>query len=127
MYEHILQILHASEIVTEAELIELDVYGVDQFRAKIHGKLTTPWRILIWLNHNPRHTRYAYQLLEGNRAVLRWDNAPHHPEMKENFPHHFHTETGEIAASPLTGKPLEDIPRVLQIVKNFLAEHSYAR
>jgi len=31
---------------------------------------------------------YSYQLFK-DRPILRWDNAPHHPDLA-NFPHHFH-------------------------------------
>jgi len=32
---------------------------------------------------------YGYQLLLGNKPLLRYDNAPHHPEV-ETHPHHKH-------------------------------------
>lgn len=35
--------------------------------------------------------RYRYQWMDGAQQILkkRWDNAPHHPHLK-NFPHHMH-------------------------------------
>ncbi len=36
-----------------------------------------------------RLVRYAYQVLVEGRPVLRYDNAPHHPEV-ETHPHHRH-------------------------------------
>ncbi len=38
--------------------------------------------------------KYRYQLLDSKkRFVARWDNAPHHSEIKTN-PDHYHTVTG---------------------------------
>ena len=35
-------------------------------------------------------TKYRYQLLDrDDKSIVRWDNAPHHPELDE-FPHHQH-------------------------------------
>ena len=34
---------------------------------------------------------YGYQLLVDDEAVLRYNNAPHHPEVS-TFPHHKHVE-----------------------------------
>jgi len=33
--------------------------------------------------------RYSFHVLLGRRMVVRWDNAPHHPEV-QSFPHHRH-------------------------------------
>ncbi|MCE4619396.1 MAG: DUF6516 family protein [Desulfurococcales archaeon] len=33
--------------------------------------------------------KYSYTLLYNERAILRYDNAPHHPHI-ETFPHHKH-------------------------------------
>ncbi len=35
--------------------------------------------------------KYSYTLLHGERLVLRYDNAPHHPYI-ETFPHHKHEQ-----------------------------------
>lgn len=75
----------------------------------------------IWLNHNPRHTRYAYQLFSSSGSLLRWDNAPHHPRLGTNFPHHFHNEQGRIVPSVLQGDPLQDLPVVLAEIGRYLS------
>ncbi|BES82385.1 toxin-antitoxin system TumE family protein [Pyrodictium abyssi] len=43
----------------------------------------------VWLQG--RLARYAYTLVVGGRAVLRYDNAPHHPGLS-TYPHHVHRE-----------------------------------
>jgi hypothetical protein len=75
----------------------------------------------VWVNHNPCHTRYAYQLFAPRGPVRRWDNAPHHPYLTVNFPHHFHNEQGQVTASVLQGEPLHDLPLVLAEIKDYLA------
>lgn len=63
---------------------------------------------------------YSYQLFT-NRPIIRWDNAPHFPAL-EHFPHHFHDRSGEVIESPLVGEPLQDLPYILNQVKDFLAK-----
>lgn len=70
----------------------------------------------VWLNHNDDHTRYAYQLLQGDQPILRWDNAPHHPELIVNYPHHVHDRSGGLATSPLSGNPVKDVAVVLAAI-----------
>ncbi len=57
--------------------------------------------------------KYSYTLLHGERPVLRYDNAPHHPNI-ETFPHHKH-ENDEV-------KPLHDnsIEAFLKEVRRFI-------
>jgi hypothetical protein len=51
---------------------------------------------------------------------LRWDNAPHHPELITNFPHHFHDEQGQLTPSPLSGEPVADLAIVLTAIEQHL-------
>jgi hypothetical protein len=122
MYDEIQQILAESTIVHELQVIELIPYGGDAFRAKLRAGVTSDLTLQVWINHNDRRTRYAYQLFRHGEAVLRWDNAPHHPEQGTNFPHHFHDEFGRLAASSLTGDPVTDLPSVLAEIKRFLQQ-----
>jgi len=61
---------------------------------------------LTWLSY-----RYHWQDATG-RLILRYDNAPHHPEV-ESFPHHKHVEE-KVAASerPALVKLIAEIQRV---------------
>ncbi len=121
MYQQILQILRDSALIAEPEITELRVYGEEQFRVKIRGNVAESLTLQIWINHSPLRTRYSYQLFGEERTILRWDNAPHHPELSENFPHHFHDEQGAMFSSELTGNPLEDVPSVLREIEEFVA------
>jgi len=117
MYDQILRFLQRSSIVTAPEIVELTIYGENQFRMKIRGKVEGGLTFQVWLNHNPRRTRYSYQLLRQEKPLLRWDNAPHHPEVSDNFPHHFHDAEAAIKPSELVGDPLQDIPDVLKEIE----------
>jgi hypothetical protein len=121
VYNELLQILQASPITHSPRITDLKTYGQDSFRVKMHATVTQTLTLQVWLNHNPRHTRYAYQLFSFNRAVLRWDNAPHHPRLEASFPHHFHDDQGRIASSALQGNPLEDLPFVLGEIARYLS------
>jgi len=122
MYDEIQRILAESTVVYELQVIELIPYGRDAFRVKLRAKVTSDLTLQLWINHNDRHTRYAYQLFRHGESVLRWDNAPHHPEQGTNFPHHFHDEFGKLSASSLTGNPGTDLPGVLAEIKQFLQQ-----
>jgi hypothetical protein len=61
---------------------------------------------------------YSYQLFH-KRPILRWNNAPHFPDIA-TFPHHCHNQKGEIGKSNLIGYVLADIDLVLKEIKKFL-------
>jgi hypothetical protein len=87
----------------------------------MRAMVTSTLTLQVWLNHNPHYTRYAYQLFRLGNALLRWDNAPHHPHLKTNFPHHFHDDQGRTTTSALQGDPLQDLPLVLAEIERFLS------
>ena len=89
----------------------------------MRATLTSTLTFQVWLNHNPQRTRYAYQVFGPDEPWLRWDNAPHYPDLKTNFPHHFHHEQ-ETSPSTLQGDPLQDLPFVLGEIKDYLKDYS---
>jgi hypothetical protein len=58
--------------------------------------LTTAFNGRIW--GRLRFYRYHYQRADGT-LVVRYDNAPHHPDLL-GFPNHKHTPTGTEPAEP---------------------------
>jgi hypothetical protein len=120
MFDEILRLLNTSAVLRDLQVIELIVYGQNALRTKLRAEVTDTLMFQVWLNHNSRHTRYAYQLFRGNRAILRWDNAPHHPEVAANFPHHFHNDSGQLHPSTLSGNPVTDLPFVLLEIQDYL-------
>ena len=120
MYNALLRLLQASPVTHNPQIADLKVYGRNAFRVKMRATVTPGLTFQVWLNHNPRHTRYAHQLFAPNGPVLRWDNAPHHPYLRANFPHHFHDDGGRITPSTLQGDPLRDLPSVLAKIEHYL-------
>ncbi|AEA46526.1 toxin-antitoxin system TumE family protein [Archaeoglobus veneficus] len=54
------------------------------------------------VDRNLRKTDYSYHWQDKDRKLLlRWDNAPHHPEI-ETFPHHLHRGNKVEPAEELT-------------------------
>lgn len=122
MFDDIQRILAASGIVSDVQVIELIPYGADAFRVKLRAKVTSELTLQVWLNHTGHRARYAYQLFRHGEPILRWDNAPHHPEQGTNFPHHFHDEFGQLSASRLIGNPVVDLPGVLAEIARHVEE-----
>ena len=122
MYNALLQILQGSPLTRAPHIIDLKVYGQDAFRVKIRATVSSTLAFQVWLNHNPSHTRYAYQLFSSSQTLLRWDNAPHYPQLAINFPHHFHDDQGQVTPSILHGDPLQDLPVVLAEIERYLSQ-----
>ena len=120
MLGDIQRVLAESTIVHTPQIIELIPYGQAAFRLKLRATVTVELTLQVWLNHNGHRTRYAFQLFRQGQPILRWDNAPHHPEQGENFPHHFHDEFGVLSTSSLTGDPVVDLPLVLIEIEHYL-------
>ena len=120
MFDEILRLLNTSAVLRDLQVIELIVYGQNALRTKLRAEVTDKLIFQVWLNHNNRHTRYAYQLFRSGEPVLRWDNAPHHPEQAMDFPHHFHDESGQLKASTLSGNPVADLSTVLSEIQDYL-------
>ena len=55
--------------------------------------LVNGWRMDYWEHITPRRRRYSFQVLQGNQAIVRWDNAPHYRHLS-TFPHHKHVGEG---------------------------------
>jgi hypothetical protein len=62
---------------------------------------------------------YSYQLF-SKKPIIRWDNAPHYPNLK-NYPHHFHNGV-DIEGSNLTGNVKEDLKEVLNLVVQYITK-----
>jgi len=74
------------------------------------------------LHIEPSFLDYAYQLFTS-RPILRWDNAPHYPQIA-TAPHHFHADDTSIDESKLSGRVLEDLPQVLAAVGHWIEKES---
>lgn len=114
----LLDILAQSHIVQDTRVVEHDETAHGRVLLRIRCQLPFGYDLQIWVHHEQALQRYAYQLF-NDRPILRWDNAPHHPEI-QGFPHHFHDEVGCKLSSALTGDPLGDVPVILDKIAQFL-------
>jgi len=51
--------------------------------------LINGWKLNVWEHATPRFRRYAYHISKGSELIIRWDNAPHHKQIK-TYPHNKH-------------------------------------
>ncbi|RLG85321.1 MAG: hypothetical protein DRO18_05970 [Thermoprotei archaeon] len=65
-------------VVEDTEYLRLIIICSEGFEAHIREFLISG-----------KIVRYSYQLIVGKEVALRYDNAPHHPEVKTH-PHHKH-------------------------------------
>jgi hypothetical protein len=114
----LLDILSQSQVVQQTQVVEYDETAQGRVLLRIRCQLPLGYSLQIWVHHERAFQRYAYQLFT-DRPILRWDNAPHYPEL-QGFPHHFHDESGREFPSTLTGNPLVDVPTVLDEIAQFL-------
>ncbi len=108
----VLNILSNNPIVRSLRVLECDETIFGKLVLKVRCILSSGYNFQVWLHHEPDFCNYSYQLFT-DKPIIRWDNAPHYPNIVDNFPHHFHDETGNITSSQLKGNILLDLPVVL--------------
>lgn len=94
------------------QVLETETFSQDQFAVKVRATLADGSTLQVRLYANQDHIDYAYQLIENNQPILRWDNKEHFTNINSS-PHHFHTSNGEVKASPLNGEIADDLLFVL--------------
>ncbi|MBI3795818.1 MAG: hypothetical protein HY268_02480 [Deltaproteobacteria bacterium] len=63
--------------------------------------------------YRPVKLFYTYQYVRDGEAVLRYDNAPHHPDLP-NFPHHKHARKERLPATePTLSQVLSEVATLL--------------
>jgi hypothetical protein len=121
--EQVKAVLSASDLITSWQVLVEDETS-DRALYRIRCQLLRPaYRLEIRLIQTEDETIYSYQLFT-DRPIIRWDNVPHFLAL-QSFPHHVHEENGEVKESPLIDDPLQDLPRILNQVKAFLAKPSF--
>lgn len=65
--------------------------GRDFYYLKIEAHLINKTRLFIREYVSAKEYLYSYHWQDGNEElIIRWDNAPHHKQLK-TYPHHKHT------------------------------------
>ncbi len=86
----VIKILKDSRIVDSVLSIDSDAFG-EYYTLKIRARLVNGWMLHVWEHATPGIRRYAYHVSKGSELIIRWDNAPHHKQIK-TFPHHKHVK-----------------------------------
>lgn len=108
-----------SPVCLVAEVLEITPFPNRNFVIKIRARLKKECNLQIRLYYNDGHYDYSYQLYNLG-TIARWDNKEDFPHLS-TFPHHYHTETGAVLESSLSGDPLQDFPIVLREIERIIA------
>lgn len=120
LVEQLLLLLRTHPLVAEVKLLNYDETPQGKLELKIRCKVNGKLRLQIWLHYESAFQDYAYQLFT-HQPLLRWDNAPHYPNIT-TFPHHFHAADGTVHPSSLTGDVTADLQHVLQEIEVWVAQ-----
>jgi hypothetical protein len=118
LIDEILQRLIRSPILSDCHVLQRNIAPDGEFVLKVRCHISPGLAFQVWVKQDPAGIRYSYQLF-SRATILRWDNAPHFPDL-ENFPHHFHDTRGKRSPSKLIGDPLKDLSYVLREVEEYL-------
>lgn len=118
LVSEILVQLTNSTVCLSAEVLEITSLPNGNFVIKIRARLQKRYQFQVRLYYNNGHYDYSYQLY-NHGTIARWDNKEDFPHLP-TFPHHFHTETGAVFESLLSGDPLQDFPVVLREVERII-------
>lgn len=99
------------------QIVENEAVDDETFAFKVHASIL-PNHLQIRFLADKDFKRYSFQLY-SDRPLLRWDNAPHYPDLS-NSPHHFHDQKENVYPSTLTGNLLNDFDIVMTEVKKFM-------
>ncbi|NJN82908.1 MAG: hypothetical protein HC802_11935 [Caldilineaceae bacterium] len=107
--------LQQSGLCHSVRVLETHPFSDRQFALKLRAELFMGDILQVRIYRNEDHIDYSYQLLRENQPVLRWDNKEHFPEIS-TYPHHFHSPSGQVQPSLLSGEPVADLPEVLRFL-----------
>ena len=114
----LLSLLHGHPLIRSVRIVGYDETPAGKIELKVRCRLPDNYQLQIWLHVETASQDYAYQLF-SDRPLLRWDNAPHYPDIA-TAPHHFHDEGNSVQTSTLCGDPLLDLPSVLIEIERWL-------
>ncbi|MFZ5819265.1 MAG: toxin-antitoxin system TumE family protein [Chloroflexota bacterium] len=117
LLDDLLARMRAAPGISDIQVVENEAVDDETFVFKVHA-LIHPHSLQIRFLSDKNLNRYSFQLY-SDRPFLRWDNAPHYPDLP-NSPHHFHDQDGNISPSELTGDLLRDFDLVMVAVKKFM-------
>ena len=117
LLDDLLARMRAAPELSDIQVVENETVDDETFVFKIHASIL-PNYLQIRFLADKDFERYSFQLY-SDHPLLRWDNAPHYPDLS-NSPHHFHGQDGNVFPSALTGNLLDDFDLVMVEVKQFM-------
>ena len=96
----ILDKLKSSDIVKEIISVNFDGIG-DSYRLKIRVRLKNNWSMDTFEHKTSKIRRYSFHVFENGKMKIRWDNAPHFPDVK-TFPNHKHYKSSILESEEMT-------------------------
>ena len=109
--------LQTSPQCVSMRVLETHQFSESQFALKVRAEMKSGNTLQVRLYCNREHIDYAYQLLNGDKPLVRWDNKEHFSSIPSQ-PHHFHDESNQVTTSVLTGDPNHDLPIVLKHIES---------
>lgn len=98
-------------------ILSTEQFSITQFAVKVRAELTNDDILQVRIYYNEGHIDYAYQVIRANAPLVRWDNKEHFTALS-TYPHHFHSQSGQVLESDLTGFPIDDLPAVLHKIED---------
>jgi len=115
LLSYVVTALQRSGRCSAVRVLDTQSFSARQYAIKMRAELSNGDVLQIRIYGNGGHVDYSYQLLRAGEPLMRWDNKEHFPEIA-SYPHHFHSPSGEVRTSPLTGDVTTDLPVVLAIL-----------
>jgi len=115
LLSYVVTALQRSGRCSAVRVLDTQSFSARQYAIKMRAELSNGDVLQIRIYGNGGHVDYSYQLLRAGEPLMRWDNKEHFPEIA-SYPHHFHSPSGEVRTSPLTGDVTTDLPVVLAML-----------
>ncbi|WP_423224284.1 toxin-antitoxin system TumE family protein [Candidatus Amarolinea aalborgensis] len=115
LLSYVVTALQRSGRCSAVRVLDTQSFSARQYAIKVRAESLNGDVLQIRIYDHSGHVDYSYQLLRAGEPLMRWDNKEHFPEIA-SYPHHFHSPSGEVRLSPLTGDVTTDLPLVLTIL-----------
>lgn len=106
-----LELLNGSRVVKDYEILDYKE-GKSFYFLKIKARLIDGSILYIREFVSEEEYNYSFQWQRNGKLIVRWDNAPHHKDLK-TFPHHKHVGSKD-NVQPSREISLEDILGVIE-------------
>lgn len=116
--ESVLEILRGHPLVKDVRVVEFDETPAGSVELKVRCRMGGDYQFQVWIHAEADSLDYSFQLFSDG-PILRWDNAPHYPNIATS-PHHFHDERGRVSKSPMKGDLPKNLKTALGLIEKWL-------